>query len=58
MDLLCACEQSSSLGCIVTESSWKSQEIKTLCFICTEMNHFDVQNFIFVSILAEVTYQI
>lgn len=54
MDLLRAFEKSSSLGCIGTESSWKSQEIKMLCFTCTEMNHFNVQNFI----LAEITYQI
>lgn len=26
--------------------------------MCTEMNNFDVQNFIFIFILAEITYQI
>lgn len=57
-DLLCASEQSSTLRSVVTESPWKSQEVKMLCFICIEMNHFDVQSFIFMFILAEITYQI
>lgn len=51
-------EQPLSLDCTVNESSWKSQGIKILCFMCIEMNHFDVQNFIFFFILAEITSQI
>lgn len=52
------CEQPLSLDCTVNESSWKSHESKTLCFTCIEMNHSVVQNFIFVFILAKITYQI
>lgn len=52
------CEQPLSLDCTVNESSWKSQESKILCFMCIEMNHPVVQNFVFIFILAEITYQI
>lgn len=51
-------EQPLSLDCTVNESYWKSQGTKILCFMGIEMNHFDIQNFIFIFILAEITYQI
>lgn len=52
------CEQASSLGSTVTESSWKYQEIKMLYLIYIEINNFDVQNFTSIFILAEIAHQI